>query len=75
MNLVSRWFLMEIKFYRPRVVHGFFLNFDFCLEISFRGAYKSKIELNLVRKLAKDGSTFPIFHFIKFSHLQIGSQE
>ena len=73
MNLVSRWFLIEIKFYRPRVVHGFFLNFDFCLEISFRGACKSKIELNLVRKLAKDGSTFPIFHFIKFSHLQIGS--
>ena len=34
---------MEIGFCRPRVIHGLLLNFNFSLEIFFRGAYKSKI--------------------------------
>ena len=54
MYLVSSWFLMEIDFCRLRVIRGLFINFNFCLEIFFRGAYKYKIELNLVRKLKKD---------------------
>ena len=45
---------MKINFCKPRAIHGLFLNFNFCLKISFRGVYKSKIELNLVRKLTKD---------------------
>ena len=62
-----RWFLMEIYFCRPRVIHGLFLNFNFCLEIFLRGACKSKIKLSLVRKLTKDWSTFPLFDLVKFS--------
>ena len=49
---------MESYFCRPRVIHGLFLNFNFCLEIFFRGACKSKIELNLVRNISK------IFNFV-----------
>ena len=67
MYLVSRWFLMEINFCRSRVIHGLFLYFNFSLEIFLRGAYKSKIELNLARKLTKDWSRFPQFDLIKFS--------
>ena len=51
MYSISRSFLMEIDFCRPKVVHGLFLNFNFYLEIFFRGTYKSKIELNLARKV------------------------
>ena len=53
MYLVSKWFLMEIDFCRPRVIHGLFLNFNFSVETFFRGAYKFKIELNFVRKLIR----------------------
>ena len=63
MYLVSRCFLMEIDFCRPRVIHSF----NFCLKIFLRGAYKSKIELNLARKLTKHWSTFLQFDLIKFS--------
>ena len=65
--LVSKWFLMETHFCRPRVIHDLFLNFIFCLEIFFRGTCKSKIGLNLVRKSTNDWSTSPLFHLIKFS--------
>ena len=34
---------MEIDFCRPRVIHGLFLNLNFCFEIFLRGEYKSKI--------------------------------
>ena len=64
--LVSRWILMEIDFYRPRVVHGLFLKINICLEIFLRGAYKTKIETKLVRKLIKDWFTFPLLDLIKF---------
>ena len=67
MYLVSKWFLMEINFCRPRVIHGLFLNFNFCLESFFRVAYIFKIELNLVRKLIKYWSTFPLTDLSKFS--------
>ena len=67
MYLVSGWFLMEIGFCMPRVIHDLFVNFIFCLEIFLRGGYKSKIELNVARNLTKDWSTFPLFDFIKFS--------
>ena len=58
---------MEIDFCRSRVIHDLFLNFNFSLEIFHRGAYISKIELKLVRKLTKDRSTFPLTNLIKFS--------
>ena len=45
MYLVSEWILMEIDFRGPRVIHGLLLNFNFYLEIFFRGAYLSKTEL------------------------------
>ena len=67
MYLVSRWFLTDIDFCRPRVIHGFLLNFYFYLEIFLIGAYKSKIELNLFRKLTKNWSTFPLFDLVKLS--------
>ena len=67
MHLVSRWFLMEINFCRPRVNHSLTLNFNFCLEIFFEGAHKSKAELNLIKKLTNDWSTFSLFDLIKFS--------
>ena len=35
---------MEIDFFRPRLINGLFLNFNFCLEIFFRGAHIPKIE-------------------------------
>ena len=53
MYLVSRWFLMEIDFFKLRVIYVLFLNFNFLFRNVLRGAYKSKIELNFVRKLAK----------------------
>ena len=66
MYLVRRLFLIEIYFSKPRVIHDLFLNFNFYLEIFSRGAYKSKIQLNLARKLTKDWSTFPQIDLIKF---------
>ena len=66
MYLENKWFLMEIDFCRPRSIHGLFINFIFCLEICFRGAYILKIDLNLVRKLIKDRSTFPLTDLIEF---------
>ena len=57
---------MEIDFCRPKVIHGLFLNFSFCLEILFRRAYRSKIELNLFRKLTEDSLTFRWSDFITF---------
>ena len=53
MYLVSRWFLMEIDFFKLRVIYVLFLNFNFLFRNVLRGVYKSKIELNFVRKLAK----------------------
>ena len=53
MYLVCRWFLMEIDFFKLRVIHVLFLNFNFLFGNVLRGAYKSKIELNFVRKLTK----------------------
>ena len=64
MYLISTWLLTKIEFRRPRVIHGLFLNFNFYLKIFFRGAYKSKIELNLVRKLPKHWSILTLFDLL-----------
>ena len=45
MYLAKKIFLIETDFSKQRVIHGLFLNFSFL----FRGAFKSRIELNLVR--------------------------
>ena len=37
MYLVSKRFLTEIHFCRPRVIHGLFLNFRFCLKTCLEG--------------------------------------
>ena len=65
--LLCHLFLMKIDFYIPRVIYGLFLNVSFYLEIILRGAYISKIELNLVRKFTKDWSTFPFSDLVEFS--------
>ena len=43
MYLLRSLFLMKIDFCIPRIFHGLFLNFSFCLESLFRGTYICKI--------------------------------
>ena len=44
---------MEINFCRIRVINDLFLNFNFCLGVFFRRAYKCKIEFELGQKTDK----------------------